>query len=308
MSRTGGPTLGVEGTSDLTSEKKNVNNRVANLSADARRSAATSPEITFQDFERYFPHSPAALCIKECARLSAMRRYPCPGPVLDVGCGDGLFARMAFDDVDVWGIDIDAAEGRWAAASKAYTQVILGDVTRVTLPEQFFATCVANCSLEHVPRIDLALQNILRSLRPGGLAYLFVPAAGWARHLTSARVLSQLGAPVLGARIERSIDHVFKHYHLYDERGWRNVTEQSGLEVVAVEPVLSTATTVAFEAFLLPSLAGLLNKRLTTRWTNFPNVRKLLARPVYELIRSIMDRADPAPTAEFLIVARRPEQ
>jgi hypothetical protein len=159
-----------------------------------------------------------------------------------------------------------------------------------------------------VPRIDLALKNILRSLRPGGLAYLFVPNAGWASHLTSARVLTELGAAALGTRIESSIDHVFKHHHLYDEHGWRRVVAQSGLEIVELEPVLSTATTVAFEAFLLPSLAGLLNKRLTTRWTNFPNARKLFARPVYELIRSIMAHSDASPTAEFLIVARRPEQ
>jgi SAM-dependent methyltransferase len=285
-----------------------VNNRLADVARDPRQSDQALPEISLEDFERYYPHTPAALCIKECARLSVMRRYACPGPVLDVGCGDGLFARMAFDNVDVWGIDIDAAEGRWAAASKAYTQVILGDVTRVTLPEAFFATCVANCSLEHVPRIDLALKNILSALRPGGLAYLFVPSAGWASHLTSARLLSELGAAALSARVESSIDHVFKHHHLYDEPGWRRVVEESGLQIVELEPVLSTATTVAFEAFLLPSLAGLLNKRLTTRWTNFPNARKLFARPVYQLIRSIMDRADASPTAEFLIVARRPEQ
>ncbi|HEX2672890.1 MAG TPA: class I SAM-dependent methyltransferase [Polyangiaceae bacterium] len=284
-----------------------MNNRLADAATELRKDTEALPEVTLEDFKRYFPHTPAALCIKECARLSVMRRYPCPGPVLDVGCGDGLFARIAFDDVDVWGIDIDAAEGRWAAASKAYTQVILGDVTHVTLPENFFATCVANCSLEHVPRIDLALKNILRSLRPGGLAYLFVPNAGWASHMTSARVLTELGAAALGTRIESSIDHVFRHHHLYDEAGWRRVVEQSGLEIVAIEPALSTATTVAFEAFLLPSLAGLLNKRLTTRWTNFPNARKLFARPVYELIRSIMARADSSPTAEFLVVARRPE-
>lgn len=285
-----------------------VNNRLADVAPELRQKAKALPEVTLEDFKRYFPHTPAALCIKECARLSVMRRFPCPGPVLDVGCGDGLFARIAFDDVDVWGIDIDAAEGRWAAASKAYTQVILGDVTQVTLPETFFATCVANCSLEHVPRIDLALKNILRSLRPGGLAYLFVPNAGWASYLTSARLLTELGVPSLGTRIENAIDHQFKHHHLYDETGWRKLVEQSGLEVVEIEPVLSTATTVAFEAFLLPSLAGLLNKKLTTRWTNFPNARKWFARPVYELIRSIMDRADPSPTAEFLIVARRPGQ
>src|SRR5664279_4333442 len=88
-----------------------------------RPGPAPAEEVSLADFVRYFPHTPTALAIKECARLSVMRRYACPGPVLDVGCGDGLFAHMAFHEAEVWGIDIDAAEGRWAAASQAYTQV-----------------------------------------------------------------------------------------------------------------------------------------------------------------------------------------
>ncbi len=277
--------------------------------ASVRRKAAPAPdaELDLEDFRHYFAHSPTALAIKECARLSVIRRYACPGPILDVGCGDGLFARMAFEDAEVWGIDIDAAEGRWAAASQAYTQVVLGDVTRASLPRDFFATCVANCSLEHVPRLDLALKNILGSLRPGGVAYLFVPNVEWASHLTSARLLARLGAPLMSQQIQTAIDRQFRHYHLYDAAGWRRVVADSGLEVQAVEPVLSSATTVAFEAFLLPSLAGLLNKKLTTRWTNFPLARQLFATPVYRAVKAIMDRADQAPTAEFLVIARRPE-
>ena len=268
---------------------------------------AVAPELTLEDFRRYFSRSPTALAIKECARLSVIRRYACPSPILDVGCGDGLFAQMAFDDAEVWGIDIDAAEGRWAAASKAYSQIILGDVTRASLPESFFATCVANCSLEHVPRIDLALRNIHDSLRPGGIAYLFVPTADWASHLLSARMLTKFIGPAWGKKIERAIDTQFRHHHLYDADGWRRLVVESGMEVVEIEPVLSTATTVAFEAFLLPSLAGLLNKKLTTRWTNFPPVRELLAKPVYRAVKSIMDHSDQTATAEYLVVARRPE-
>ena len=265
------------------------------------------PEFALADFQRYFPRTPTALAIKECARLSVVRRYPCRGPVLDVGCGDGLFARVAFDDVEVWGIDVNAAEGRWAAVSQAYAQVILGDVTTAALPESFFATCIANCSLEHVPRIDLALRTIFRALRPGGLAYLFVPNAEWASHLLSVRALKRIGAPALGQTLQQAIDRLFRHHHLYDANGWRSVVAASGLEIAELTPVLSTATTVAFEAFLLPSVAGYLNKRLTTRWTNFPNVRRALARPVYGVVKALMDRSTTAPTAEFLIVARRPE-
>lgn len=264
-------------------------------------------ELTFSDFQRYFPYTPAALCIKECARLTALRRYECTGPVLDVGCGDGLFATIAFKNLEAWGIDIDAMEGRWAAASKAYSQVVLGDVTKAELPREFFQTCVANCSLEHVPRLDLALSNILRSLRPGARIYMFVPNRDWAKYFLSYRVLSAIGLGSLASTLRDAIDTQFKHHHLYDEAGWRKIVEEAGFEIEAVEPVLSTATTVAFEAFLLPSLAGWVNKHLTTRWTNFPGARKALSLPVYALAKALLDAGDPTPTAEFLVIARRPQ-
>ena len=263
-------------------------------------------EISPDDFARYFPYTPTALAIKECARLAVVRHFPCPGPILDVGCGDGLFAQMAFENTEVWGIDINASEGRWASASQAYRQVILGDVTHAQLPEAFFATCIANCSLEHVPRIDLALSSIHQSLQPGGRAYLFVPTPDWAKHFLSVRALESLGAPELAARLQHSIDRFFKHHQLHDATGWATLMNRAGLETVAVEPVLSSATTVAFEAFLLPSLAGLLNKHLTTRWTNFPRIRQRLADPIFRAVQTLMTRANPALTAEFLVIGRRP--
>lgn len=264
-------------------------------------------EISLADFQRYFPYTPAALCVKECARLTALRRHACPPPILDVGCGDGLFASVAFEGAEVWGIDIDAREGRWAAASRAYTQVVLADVTRARLPEAFFETCIANCSLEHVPRIDLAMQNIFRSLKPGGRVFMFVPNKGWAEQLLSYRLLNAVGASGLARTLQHGIDTFFKHEHLYDQDGWRRIVADAGFEVEAVEPVLSSATTVAFEALLVPSLAGKLNKTLTTRWTNFPGARRALALPVYALAKSLLDHNDSTPTAEFLAIGRRPE-
>jgi len=264
-----------------------------------------APEISLADFQRYFPYTPAALCVKECARLIVLRQYDCPGPILDVGCGDGLFASVAFAEREVWGIDIDAKEGRWAAASRAYSQVVLGDITRAKLPQGFFETCVANCSLEHVPRLDLAMKTIHDCLKPGGRVLMFVPSRDWAKHLVSYRVLEMLGAAGLAETLQSAIDTFFKHHHLHDEHGWGQVLADAGFEVEAVEPVLSTASTVAFEALLLPSLACWLNKHLTTRWTNFPNARRALALPVYAFAKSLIDRSDPTPSAEFLAIGRR---
>jgi hypothetical protein len=180
-------------------------------------------------------------------------------------------------------------------------------VTSAKLPGEFFRTCVANCSLEHVPRIDLAMKNILSSLQPGGRVYMFVPNKVWAEHLLSYRALCALGASGLARTLQEGIDTVFKHEHLYDSQGWSQVLSSAGFEVEAVEPVLSSATTVAFEALLIPSLAGKVNKTLTSRWTNFPAARRAMALPVYALARALMERGDAAPTAEFLAIGRRPE-
>ena len=265
-------------------------------------------EVSFDDFTKYFPFAPAALCVKECARLTEIRRYDCPGPILDVGCGDGLFARIAFKDAEIWGIDVDAKEGGWALASRAYTQIILGDIARAKLPQEFFATCIANCSLEHVPDLDAALATIRGSLAPGGRAYMFVPNRDWASWFASVRLLRALGLEGAGRALQDSVDRVFKHRHLYDEAEWRRRVEKAGLVVERVDPVLSTATTVTFELLLLPSLLGLVNKKMTTRWTNFPRLRRWAARPAYELVRAALEaEGESAPTAELLVVCSRPE-
>lgn len=264
-------------------------------------------EILYDDFRRYFPHTPTALCIKECVRLAALRGVDCPGPILDVGCGDGLFARLAFQEAEVWGIDIDATEGRHAQASNAYSQIVLGDITRATLPEGFFRSCVANCSLEHVPDLDAALRTIYRSLAPGGQALMFVPNREWASHLLSARVLERAGLGFFARELQQGIDRVFKHHHLYDAKGWSDIVARAGFEIVAVDPIGSTASTVAFESFLLPSLVGLLTKRLAGRWSLVPDLRKTLSWPVFAAVRGVLAAAgDETPTAEFLVVARKP--
>ena len=239
---------------------------------------ARTDELTYSHFSKYFPHAPLALCIKECARLATLRKYRVEGPILDVGCGDGLFAKIAFQDTEVWGIDIDGSEGRWAQASRVYQQVVLADITKAQLPRAFFKACVANCSLEHVPDIDAALRNIESSLVPGGLAYMFVPNKEWASRFMTVRAAASTLGPGVGRLLQEFIDEFFKHEHLYDEAGWREVVARSPLEMVEINPALSTSTTVAFEAFLIPSLLGWMNKRMTTRWTNFPGLRRRAVR------------------------------
>lgn len=265
-------------------------------------------EISLEDFQRYYPYAPTALAIKECVRLNSMRGLECPGPILDVGCGDGLFATLAFGGREVWGIDIDGNEGRRAQASRAYSHVVLADVTQALLPQQFFGSCVANCSLEHVPDLDAAARTILGALKPGGVFYTFLPAKDWADSLLAAKTLRRFGLESMASTITEAINSLFKHHHLEDAAGWRRVFEGAGFEVERVDPIGTTASTMAFEAFLGPSLLGLLTKTLTGRWTLVPRLRHLGAVPVYAVVKALLKaNPDQVPTAEYLLVARRPK-
>jgi SAM-dependent methyltransferase len=266
-----------------------------------------SNEISLRDFQSYYPYAPTALAIKECVRLGSMRGLKCEGPILDVGCGDGLFARLAFQDAEVWGIDIDGNEGRRAQASRAYSQVMLADITRARLPEGFFGSCIANCSLEHIPDLGAALRTIHKSLKPGGVVYAFLPNREWASHMATPRALERLGLETLSRTVCEAIDQQFRHEHLEDADGWARWFREAGFEVPRVEPIGSTASTVTFEMFLLPSLLGLMSKKLTGRWTLFPRLRHLEAVPVYALVRGLLSlQGDSVPTAEFLVEGRKP--
>jgi SAM-dependent methyltransferase len=273
---------------------------------EAGCAAMDEPEVLLADFARYFPSTPTALCIKECARLSALRKVNLGAPLLDVGCGDGVFGEIAFGGLGAWGIDINADEIKLAQSSSAYERVILGDITQDVLPAESFESCVANCSLEHIPRLDLALANIYRSLKPGGTFVTFVPNRDWATHLLSYRLLSVLDKR-LATKLQNAIDEFFVHHHLYDREGWTQFVAKAGFEVTEVSPVLSTASTVAFELFLLPSLLGFVHKKMTRRWTSFPAFRQLLTEPAYLLVEGAMSLGDKQPTAEFMVVARRPD-
>lgn len=270
-------------------------------------STTSDRELSYLDFKRYFPYTPTALAVRECVRLAKLAPYACEAPILDVGCGDGLFARLAFRSDEVWGIDIDANEGRYAQASRAYSQIIIGDIARARLPEGFFRTCVANCSLEHVPDIGAALRSIHAALAPGGVAYLFVPTDDWAQHLGTVQMARTLGADWLARALQSGIDGVFRHHHLYGRAEWSRLAEEAGFEVVEASEIGSVASLRAFEAFLPISLLGWMNKQLTGRWTNLPRLRARMSFPAYLAVQAMLrSSADDTRVAEIFLAVRKP--
>ena len=122
------------------------------------------------------PHR-ALLRAVECNLMGSL---PLVHPVLDIGCGDGHFASVAYDEpIDV-GIDVldrtltEAATRRPAV----YRELVKASATALPFRDGTFGTVVSDDRhLEHIPDIDRALSEIARVLRTGGTFATTLPSS-----------------------------------------------------------------------------------------------------------------------------------
>ena len=261
-----------------------------------------------EDFGHYYRYAPAALAIREVVRLKAVRRLNLKGPILDVGCGDGLFAKLAYPNQQSWGIDINPTEIQRAQQSKSYGTLICGNICDVDLPPAFFHSAIANCSLEHVPDIDGALRTIRGSLEPGGIFVMIVPTPDWDQHLLTPELLTKVGLKSLARAYGDALNHIFYHVHLYERSKWEGILERAGFVTERCEGIALKDTSYAFDLMLYPSVLGWVMKRLTGRWVLAPGLRSLSA----DLSRAIINRIgnatpDSDGATEFMFVCRAPE-
>ena len=98
--------------------------------------------------------------------------------VLELGCGSGALWASQSGNVPA-GLQLvlsDASEGMLAEAKRAtghldFVEYLVIDARTIPFPDVSFDIVIANHMLYHVPRLDLALGEIARVLRPGGMLY-----------------------------------------------------------------------------------------------------------------------------------------
>jgi SAM-dependent methyltransferase len=187
--------------------------------------------------------------------LSEVRRHlPLPGPVLELGCGDGVFTSLAGVQVD-HGIDIQAnAVARARTLTSTYgrvTQLDMHDLLDADLGQ--FGTIFSNSVLEHVPNLDPVLAACRRLLRPGGRLMLTVPLVEMNAHLAAhARTYVKLR--------QRQLQH--RNLWMLDE--WIHRLAVAGLEVVETRGYLDGASCRYWDRLDFPGAVGVGRYRIAT--------------------------------------------
>lgn len=157
-------------------------------------------------------------------------------PLLDLGCGDGVFASavLAGRPGEVVGLDLEEAALQKAARTGTYRIVCLADARGLPFQDEQFATVLSNCVLEHIPSVEQVLSEIARVLRPGGLLVFTVPTEKFTEYLCVPDVSSPKERREIAEWLNRRLDH----RNLWSVERWEKELERCGLRLLSVRPYL----------------------------------------------------------------------
>jgi len=186
-----------------------------------------------------------------------------PSPILDVGCGDGHFASLVFENgVDV-GLDPWHKPIHEAGKRESYRLLVEADAGNSPFPGNVFGSAFSNSVLEHIPHVDRVLKDTARILKPGALFAFCVPNPRY----FSALALSHL----FGKRYENWFRKISRVEHADEPDVWKGRLEEAGFELERYWHYFSPAAMRVLEWGHYFGLPSLVIHFLTGKWILLPN-------------------------------------
>jgi dolichol-phosphate mannosyltransferase len=140
------------------------------------------------------------------------------GRVLDIGCGSSRIVQMLAQGV---GVDLASRKLRWLRGPGRH--LAQADMNHLPFRDGSFDAVISSEVIEHIPRDQVRLEELVRVIRPGGLLVLGTPDYG--RRLW--RVLEWIYGRVFPGGYAK------EHINRYTHQGLRReLQEDLGLEVL----------------------------------------------------------------------------
>lgn len=196
---------------------------------------------------------------------------PLTAPILDMGCGDGHFASVAFaQPLDV-GLDPWSGPLREAYKRGSYRMVIQADGAHMPFPTGWFASAVSNSVLEHIPQVEQVLIEIGRVVRPGGLFAFCVPNDRFTTELQGATLFKTLGFTGVSQSYSRMFNRISRHAHTDSHPVWIERLLKAGFTIEKCWDYFPPASLHVLEMGHFFGLPSLVMKKLTGNWILWKN-------------------------------------
>ena len=192
------------------------------------RSCSTRPgrhvdDHLTQQLATMAPHG-AVLRAVECRLMGAL---DLEAPVLDLGCGDGHFASIAYDSPLDVGVDVREAELHEALdrGPSVYRHTGRGERHVAPVPRRSVRDRAQQLRHRAHADLDRVLGEIARVLRPGGTFATTLPSEHFADMLLGSTVMRKLSLDRATGTYGRWFNRISYHVHVYppemSPRNWR---------------------------------------------------------------------------------------
>lgn len=228
---------------------------------------------------RYVSHAPLALALERYQECLIYPNLQLKRPILDLGCGDGLFAWILFDEKIDTGIDPDPRELKRAKQFDAYGELLECSGDTIPRPDGSYQTVISNSVIEHIKDLSPVLIEVKRILGENGMFYFSAPSNLFDKYSVISKTLTSLGLKNLAGKYRIFYNHFWKHYHFYTLETWRDMIQKNGFRIVQ---------SIQFDPGKICTLNDLLAplgffqflvKKISSRWVLFPSMRRFLLRP-----------------------------
>lgn len=161
-------------------------------------------------------------------------------PILDLGCGDGLQARLLTElgliDRPLCGLDILERSVREAGPAAGHRGVLLADATRAPLASGAFQTIISSTLFTSVGSpVSSALHESRRLLKSGGVLTAICVTDAFDDLLPVRRALSRVSKS-LGDEYARRVKARFLNHNCWSVPEWVTRIESAGFSVIHVHP------------------------------------------------------------------------
>jgi SAM-dependent methyltransferase len=261
--------------------------------------------LEFRDaiFFRYLCHAPLALAMERTAKSGIYRRYPIIPRVLDLGCGEGLFAEMLFKGLLDTGVDPDPKEIEYARRRGRHRELIQTTGDLIPKPDNHFRTILSNSVLEHIPDLPPVLREVRRVLHPEGHFYFSAPSNYFDSYSLGHSFLKALGMLRAAVEYRKFFNTFWKHYHYYSLEGWVDLLVDCGFEVQEALTFNPRPSCILNDALAALGLPGLFCKRFYGRWVLSPQLRSVLMKPIARALTHRIQASGPCPKGGLVFMA-----
>ncbi len=250
---------------------------------------------------------PAFRALLRAVEARFYHQFEIPGPVLDLGCGDGDFTDHTFNE---FGQHIDVGLDPWigpltkSVQRKIYkdgAMQALGDA--MPFPSNHFGAVISNSVLEHIPDVTSVLVEAGRVLQPDGIFLMTMPNHRFTKMMWGALFFERLGLDKMADRYRDLFNFVSRHQHTEPIEWWADRLAQGGMVVERWQYYFSPAALHTLEFGHVQGLPAAVTHLFTGKWIIAPTRESLAlterwVRPYY------LEQADADGCYQF-IVARK---